>query len=185
MFRITYSPKNFDNYSEILGLKILDMTNEDLKNNVVESEVKLPTDSNKYKADLIGKGLFFTLITSLGLISGFGISLGSTKKQNSKSLKKTKKSHYLQESGAELARRALVKATIITVSGFSIFCFTVWKLSGAQNFQEFRHKVGTFLPKISNKNKEKEGRREFENLTELWYHLIDEDQKKKKNKIEK
>lgn len=147
------------------------------------NEKVTPTEignNNKLKADLIGKGLFFTLITTVGVISGFGISLGSTKKQNSKLNKNKKNLNFLHESGAVLARRALLKATVITVSTFSIFCFSVWKLSGAENFRDFRVKAGHFLPKISNRSREKEGRRDFENLTELWHHLIDEDQKKKK-----
>ncbi len=139
---------------------------------------KTTTDRNK--AELLGKGFFFTLITAVGVISGFGISLGSTKKQNSKLVKNKKNIDYLHASGAALARKALLRATILTVSGFSIFCFSIWKLSGAKDFKEFRYKVGQVLPTISNRSKEKEGRRDFENLTELWHYLIDEDQKKKK-----
>lgn len=137
------------------------------------------TEINRNKANLIGKGLFFTLITTFGIGLGFGISLGSTKKQNSKLLKNKKNIHYLHASGTELARKALARATLITVTGFSVLCFSVWKLSGASSFAELRYKIGTKLPKISNK-KENEGRRDFENLTELWHFLIEEDQKKKK-----
>ena len=141
-----------------------------------------PNDTVKQiKAERIQNGLFFTFVTAFGLLSGFGLSLGATKKQDSKSYSKGVKQniHNLHESGAALARRALLKATIYSVSGFSLFCFSVWKLSGAQNFDEFRFKIGTFLPRITS-NKQKEGRTEFENLTELWQYLIDEDEKKKK-----
>ena len=134
---------------------------------------------NRSKAELIGKGLFFTLITAFGIGLGFGTSLGSTKKQNSKLLKNKKNVQYLHASGTQLAREALAKATLITVTGFSVFCVTVWKLSGARTFEEFKQKAGSFLPKISN-SKQREGRRDFENLTELWHYLIEEDQKKKK-----
>ncbi len=155
------------------------MTDENVKESL-QIDTTTTTTNNKFKAELLGKGLFFTLITAVGVISGFGISLGSTKKQNSKLVKNKKNLNYLHASGAELARKALLRATLITVSGFSVFCFSVWKLSGAQDFKEFRYKAGQFLPRISNKKKESEGRRDFENLTELWHYLIDEDQKKKK-----
>lgn len=151
------------------------MSNESEENKINTQLIEI----NRNKADLIGKGLFFTLITTFGVGLGFGISLGSTKKQNSKLLKNKKNIHYLHASGTELARKALARATLITVTGFSVFCFSVWKLSGANSFEEFRYQIGTYLPKISNK-KEKEGRRDFENLTELWHFLIEEDQKKKK-----
>lgn len=39
------------------------------------------TDLKKQKADQIKAGLFFTLVTSFGLLSGFGLSFSSTKKE--------------------------------------------------------------------------------------------------------
>lgn len=158
------------------------MTNESVnKTSLIETNKDSTTEpKTKNKAELLGKGLYFTIISSIGILSGFGYSLGATKKQNPKLNKNVKNINYLHYSGVKLARKALFRATIITVSGFSIFCFSIWKLSGAENFQDFRYKIGNFLPRLSNKNKENEGRRDFKNLTELWEHLIDEDQKKKK-----
>lgn len=110
--------------------------------------------------------------------------MGATKKQDIKSYTKgVQPSIYsLHESGAELARKALLRATIYSVSGFSLFCFGVWKLSGANNFEEFRYKAGTVLPRISKPKSENHGRTEFKNLTDLWQYLIDEDNKKKEKK---
>jgi hypothetical protein len=64
-----------------------------------------------------------------------------------------------------------------SVGGFSLFCLGIWTLSGAKNFQEFRYKAGSILPDLrKNRN---QGRTEFENLTELFQYVIDEDNKKK------
>ena len=146
------------------------------------------SDIRNDKADKLKAGLFLTIVTVLGRASGFGFSLGSTKKKESKTataaykpgLKRSSAAelNYLYESGADLARRALLRATLYSVSGFSLMCFGIWKLSGAKDFQEFRHKVGSVLPKIK-KPSDKQGRTEFENLTELFQYVIDEDNKKK------
>lgn len=153
----------------------------DLSTNLIETVNKKTeeVDTRSSKAEQITKGLFFTFITFSGVALGFATSLGSTKKNNSKLVKNKKNIQYLHASGAELAQKALLRATAITVTGFSVFCFSIWKLSGAENFTDFRYKIGTILPRIS-KNKEKEGRRDFENLTELWHFLIEEDEKKRK-----
>lgn len=140
-------------------------------------------DPKKDKADRIKAGIFFSLISSIGVLSGFGYSLGSVKKREIKNLnsKKVRDLYYLQESGAELARRALLRATIYSVSGVSLFCFSIWKLSGANNFEEFRYKIGSLLPQIK-RNKEQQGRTDFKNLTEFFQFLIDEDNKSKKSR---
>ena len=151
-------------------------------------------DSRNDKAEKIKSGLFLTIVTALGLASGFGFSLSSTKKKESTStaaargkpgqLKRGSAAelNYLYESGAELARRALLRATLYSVSGVSLLCFAIWKLSGASDFQEFRHKVGSVLPKIK-KPSDRQGRTEFENLTELFQYVIDEDNKKKQEQV--
>ena len=87
----------------------------------------------------------------------------------------------MHESGAELARRALLRATIYSVSGFSIVCISVWAWSGAKDFKDLRIKLGTLFPKLS-KPSDKQGRTEFENLTDLFQYVIDEDNKSKENK---
>lgn len=154
-----------------------------MNDNLPQKIQKTEIDLKKEKADKVKAGIFFAIVSSIGILSGFGYSLGSVKKREIKSLgnKKLKDLYYLQESGAELAKRALIRATIYSVGGFSLFCFSVWKLSGANNFQEFRNKIGSLLPKIK-RNNEQQGRTEFRNLTELFQYLIDEDIKSKEPK---
>jgi hypothetical protein len=125
-------------------------------------------------------GIFFAIATSFGILSGFGFSVGATKKREIKDLdgKELRDYYARHERGVEFAKKALTRATLYSVGGFSLFCFTIWKLSGASNFQEFRYKVGTVLPKLS-KPTDKIERTEFENLTDLLQYVIDEDKKKR------
>lgn len=154
-----------------------------MHDNLPQKIQKPEIDLKKEKADKVKAGIFFAIVSSIGVLSGFGYSLGSVKKREIKTLsnKKLRDLYYLQESGAELAKRALLRATLYSVSGFSLFCFTVWKLSGASNFQEFRNKIGSLLPQIK-RNTEHQGRTEFRNLTEFFQFLIDEDIKSKETK---
>lgn len=114
----------------------------------------------------------------------FGYSLSVTKKQDSKSYLKGIQPNLFEvhESGASLARRALLRATLYSVTGFSLFCVGVWKLSGASNFEEFRYTVGSLLPRITKPPSEQQGRTEFKSLTDFMQYLVDEDNKKKKRK---
>lgn len=157
--------------------------NDNLPEKIIQFETA-QIDTKKDKADKIKAGIFFAIISSIGVLSGFGYSLGSVKKREIKSLnnKKLRDLYYLQESGTELARRALLRATLYSVSGVSLFCFSVWKLSGANNFEEFRLKIGSLLPQIKRNNEQQQGRTEFKNLTELFQYLIDEDNKSKETK---
>jgi hypothetical protein len=140
-------------------------------------------DDNNNKVEKLTAGLYFTFITTIGLLSGFGISLVQSKKQDTrhfnKGLLQQKQADIIHESGVSFARRALARATIYSVGGFSLFCFSIWKLSGANNFVEFRQKIGSVLPQIKKTPREQEGRTEFENLTELFQYVIDEDKRQK------
>lgn len=137
------------------------------------------------KVDRLIAGLFMTFTTTIGLLSGFGFSVAQAKKKDTKGFLKglePQKEDPL-ESGVRLARRALARATLYSVGGFSLFCFSIWKLSGAQNFEEFRYKAGNFLPRIKRNSDQPQGRTEFKNLTELFQYLIDESEKE--NQIKK
>ena len=149
------------------------MTDETSNNNKKEEE-------EEQKLEKLKAGLFFAVITSFSILTGFGYSVSATKKKETKHYPKEleKKLHNLHSSGADLARKALFRATLYTFSGFSFFCLGVWKLSGASNFNEFRHKIGGVMPKLS-KPSDKQGRTEFENLTDLFQYVIDEDNKSK------
>jgi hypothetical protein len=140
-------------------------------------------DRKKEKVERLKAGLFFTFVTTVGVLSGFSFSLGTTKKRETEELtnKELRVYHQNHNRGVELARKALLKATLYSVGGFSLFCFSVWKLSGATSFTDFRQKIGSALPRIS-KEKDKTGRTEFENLTDLFQFIIDEDNKNKKTK---
>jgi hypothetical protein len=138
------------------------------------------SDINK-KLDRFTAALFFTFATGIGFISAFGISFIQSKKQDSKKiLKKLATQPDLNDAGVALARRALFRATVYSVGGVSLLCFSIWKLSGAKTFEEFRYKIGNTLPKIKRKEENSSrGRTEFKNLTELFQYLIDEDIKSK------
>lgn len=140
-------------------------------------------DWRKEKVDKLKAGVFFTFVTAFGLFSGFGLSLTSTKKRETEELdpKELKSYNQLHNRGVELARRALFRATVYSVSGFTLVCAGIWALSGARTFEEFRFNIGQSLPRIS-KPKDKEGRTEFSNLTDLFQYIIDEDNKKKTSK---
>ena len=66
------------------------------------------------KAERIGSGLFFTLITAFGFLSGFGFSLSSTKKNETKNYSPEAKRNFyrLHHDGTELAKRALLRSSI-------------------------------------------------------------------------
>ncbi|CAL1273909.1 unnamed protein product [Larinioides sclopetarius] len=116
----------------------------------------------------------------MSILGGFGMALAMAKKKDPvyffKGMMPTKE---LPESGGALAMRALGWGTFYAVSGFSIFCFGVWKMMGVKNLEEFRMKVGNTLPRIP--KSENPGRSEFKNLRELLNYIIEEDKKGKKS----
>ena len=66
------------------------------------------------KAEKIFSGLFFTLVTAFGFLSGFGYSVSSTKKNETKhySPEAQRNFYRLHNDGTELAKRALFRSTI-------------------------------------------------------------------------
>ncbi|KAJ8972167.1 hypothetical protein NQ314_000295 [Rhamnusium bicolor] len=76
----------------------------------------------------------------------------------------------LPETGASLALRALGWGTFYAFTGCGILFYSIWKLSGAKNMEEFRYKVGLALPKIP-KNNPPQGRTEFSGLNDLLDYL--------------
>ncbi|GFT42532.1 transmembrane protein 242 [Nephila pilipes] len=85
----------------------------------------------------------------------------------------------LPESGSSLAMKALGWGTLYAVSGFSVFCFGVWKMMGVKNLEEFRLKVGNILPEIP--KSENPGRSDFKSVRELMHYVIEESEKGKKS----
>jgi hypothetical protein len=97
------------------------------------------------KLNRLASVLFFTATATIGFCSAFGITFIQSKKSDSKKiLKKLEKQPDLHEQGVVLAKRALLRATTYSVGGVALLCFSLWKLTGANNFQEFRYKIGTW-----------------------------------------
>jgi hypothetical protein len=127
-------------------------------------------------------GVYFAFITACGLLGGFGVALGRTKKRET-TAKLTQQANATKifDDGQRLALKALRRASIYSLTGvFSLTCF-LWLISGRpKTLGEFRLWTGSWLPSIKSKKlPENEGRTEFENLTEFMQYLIDEDKKKK------
>ncbi|XP_059139368.1 transmembrane protein 242-like [Physella acuta] len=129
----------------------------------------------------IKAGIFLTSVTGMSILGGFGMTLAMAKKQDpamfAKGIHGTRE---IPESGISLATRALARGSLYSVAGFSLFCFTVWKLMGVHNFVEFRQKVGSFLPTIP--KSPNPGRSDFKTIRDLFNYIIEEDEKEKKAK---
>ena len=129
---------------------------------------------------------FFTGLTGMSMLVGFGTTIAAAKKSDPRyfdmgmttdTLNKAKPSPELYESGSTLAMRALRRATLYSVGGFTAFCLAVWKLSGASSFEDFRQKMGQSLPSIR-RSDPPTSRVNFENLSEFFQYVIDEDKKR-------
>lgn len=104
-------------------------------------------------------------------IFGFSRSLAASKKENLNFVnEKLPNSLELSEEGARLALRALKWGTFYAFVGTGAICLTIWKISGASNFKEFREKMGSVLPRITS-TKPPGSRTEFANLTDLMTYL--------------
>ena len=138
------------------------------------------------KLNRFASAIFFTATATIGFLSAFGISFIQSKKSDSKKiLKKLENQPDLHDQGVNLAKRALLRASTYSVGGVALLSFTIWKLTGASSFEEFRYTIGSWLPRITKDRKENEppqDRTEFKNLTELFQYFIDEDKKEKEEK---
>jgi hypothetical protein len=130
-------------------------------------------------------GVYFAFITACGLLGGFGVALGRTKKrETSAKLTQQINATKLFDDGQHLAVKALRRASIYSLTGVLSFTCFLWLISGRpKTLAEFRLWTGSWLPSIKSKRKqEEEGRTEFENITDLMQYLIDEDKKLKTKK---
>lgn len=127
---------------------------------------------------------FLTLAGGIGLFGGFAGALASIKKSDpsgfdqglvgqGQTISPGAKARLLNESGAALATKALGYGTLLAFGGCGLLFWSGWKLSGAQDFQEFRQKVGNILPSIP--KKPPVGRTEFSGLNDLLQYIIDRD----------
>lgn len=139
-----------------------------------------PEEKVKRKPEKLVETSFLLSVAGISILGGFGMALAMAKKKDPvyffKGMVPTKE---LPESGGSLAMRALGWGTLYAVTGFSAFCFGVWKLMGVKNLEEFRNKVGNALPHIP--RSENPGRSEFKNLRELLNYIIEESDKNKKS----
>ena len=87
----------------------------------------------------------------------------------------------LHDSGAKLAARALGYGTLYAVGGCGLLFYSIWKLSGAMDLEDFRKKAGNILPKVP-KNDPPQSRTEFSGINDLLQYIIDKDQEEKQNK---
>ncbi|KAI5753443.1 hypothetical protein M8J77_000259 [Diaphorina citri] len=108
--------------------------------------------------------LYLTSIAGGSAIFAFSSSLASVKRKDPEWFAKG------TETGTSLALRAFKWGSFYSITGCSIFFYGIWKLTGAANMQEFRYKLGTFLPRIK-KNDPPQSRTEFDGLTDLLTYL--------------
>lgn len=135
-----------------------------------------PNESEKFKYQAAA---FLTGVAGVSMLGGFGMTLGMAKKKDPNMFNKGMMgARELHEAGGALALRALGWGSLYAVAGFSVFCLSVWKLSGAKDLHDFRIKAGSILPKIP-KNDPPQSRTEFSGLTDLLQYLIAEDERKK------
>ena len=91
-------------------------------------------------------------VTGAAALGGFGMMFARARKHNPEEFHSGIAPNTNHESGARLALRALGRATLYSVTGFTLFCFGVWKLMGVKNMKEFSEKMQSFMPRISPEN---------------------------------
>ena len=92
--------------------------------------------------------------TAFAALGGFGIMFARARKKSPNEFYSGPDTNI--ESGARLATRALGRATLYSVSGFTLFCLVVWKALGVHNMKEFSAKMQSFMPRVSPENAEPE-----------------------------
>ena len=79
-------------------------------------------------------GIFLTSVTGFSAIVAFGMTLAAAKKRDPVMFEKGSQiTKELQETGVDLAVRALKWGTFYAVSGCTFVSLGVWMLSGASN----------------------------------------------------
>ncbi|KAL3282481.1 hypothetical protein HHI36_005664 [Cryptolaemus montrouzieri] len=114
---------------------------------------------------------FLVSVTGISAIIGFGTTFAAAKRLDpeffNKGMMPTVK---VPETGAQLALRALGWGTLYAFTGCGVLVYSIWKLSGASNMEEFRMKMGSLFPKVP-KNNPPVGRTEFSGLNDLLNYL--------------
>ncbi|CAG5121446.1 unnamed protein product [Candidula unifasciata] len=154
---------------------VMDRIEED-GNKLTPSPSSEPDKYHKIRA-----GMFLASVTGMSILGGFGMTLAMAKRQDpdmfARGIHGTRE---IPESGVSLATRALVRGSMYSVAGVSLFCFAVWKVMGVHSLAEFRQKVGSVMPKIP--KKDNPGRGDFTTIRDLFNYIIEEDEKEKRAK---
>ncbi|XP_064473004.1 transmembrane protein 242-like [Ornithodoros turicata] len=140
-----------------------------------DSKAKQPGKDGSAKK--FAEGAFLVGLAGAATLFGFGATIAMAKKRDPKFFTQgILGSRAVPESGTSLALRALGWGTLYSTAGFGIFSFLVWKMIGAHSFEDFRHKVGSFLPRIP--KKEPQGKSDFTSFRELMNYIVDDSAKK-------
>ncbi|RZF39149.1 hypothetical protein LSTR_LSTR005777 [Laodelphax striatellus] len=116
------------------------------------------------------ESLFLASVTGVSAFVAFGSTLAMAKRKDPKMFSKGLfASSELPESGTALAMRALKYGTMYAVTGCGLLFYGIWKLSGAENLQDFRMRMGAILPRITKEGAQ--GRTEFENFTDFMNYV--------------
>ncbi|XP_066586334.1 transmembrane protein 242 [Prorops nasuta] len=163
----------------------------ELKGTPIESVKQISFEANIYdknneKKQKMEKYIRVFVVMSIGFMSsiiGFSAAYNLAVRKDREALNKsltsvTKNGEVALESGTSLAFRALRRGSLYAVGGCSAIFYSIWKLSGANNFEEFRYKMGSILPKIP-KNDPPQSKTEFEGLTDLLTYVSEDWNQKK------
>lgn len=128
---------------------------------------------------------FFSLVAGMSIVSGFATTLMLAKRRDSEMFDKgLAQLPGSRETGGSLALRALGRGSLYAFGGFSVFCFALWKLSGANSVQELGTKIQSAVRVVTPQQHDTRprGRSEFATVRELVNYLIDEDARAKSSR---
>lgn len=158
-----------------IGLDGFDSSSQ-LKENFSIAIKNAEKKKEKFKAIM-----FLSAVTGVSALIGFGSTVAAVRKRDPKYFDQGVVGvKAVSETGASLALRALGWGSLYAITGCGVLFYGIWKLSGARNFEDFRMKMGSILPRIP-KNNPPQSRTEFEGLTDLLTY-ISEDWGKEKGK---
>lgn len=125
---------------------------------------------------------FFSLVAGMSVMSGFATTLMLAKRRDSEMFDKgLARIPGSRETGGSLALRALGRGSLYAFGGFSVFCFALWKLSGANSVHELGATIQSAVRTVTPRQPDARprGRSEFATVRELVNYLIDEDARAK------
>lgn len=108
---------------------------------LIDNQPSSPNEAMSNNENLL-KVVYFSSIAGIATLFGFSTTLGRLRKDAPLENSSPKSSAQLHQEGVALARKALFRATIYTVTGFSTFMFISYQLFGkrllATKAEEFR-----------------------------------------------